>query len=155
MQVWSRGIETLSTLSYSPNKTVFSVSLLTNYVVSTNQKIKSQNDASFDKQLLYVPMYSGNIKFSVTNNLFSFSFTNQYTGYRYTSTDNTEFLLPFYLASGRASYNLKLKNIFISLFFSIENIFNTNYMLVQSYPMPMRNYNTGIIFKYNKPKQLK
>jgi outer membrane cobalamin receptor len=100
-------------------------------------------------------MYSGNIKFSVTNNLFSFSFTNQYTGYRYTSTDNTEFLLPFYLASGRASYNLKLKNIFISLFFSIENIFNTNYMLVQSYPMPMRNYNTGIIFKYNKPKQLK
>lgn len=155
MQVWSRGVETISTLTYSPKKTAFTVSLLTNYVVSTNQKIKSQNDASFDKQLLYVPMYSGNIKMAVTNNSFSFSFTNQYTGYRYTSTDNTEFLMPFYLASGRISYNLNLKNTLLSLFFSVENIFNTSYTLVQSYPMPMRNYNTGIIFQYNKPKQFK
>ncbi|CAG0982570.1 MAG: TonB-dependent receptor [Bacteroidetes bacterium] len=153
MEVWSRGVETHSSLIYLAGKTNISLFLLTNYVVSTNQKIKSENDASFDKQLIYVPMYSGSARLSVSNRFFEISVANQYTGYRYISSDNSEYLLPFYNTHARFSYILPLKEISLSLFFSVENIFNTSYQLVQSYAMPLRNYNTGIIIKYHKSKK--
>lgn len=152
MEVWSRGVETRSSLTYLAGKTNISLFLLTNYVVSTNQKIKSENDASFDKQLIYVPMYSGSARLSASNRFFEISVANQYTGYRYISSDNSEYLLPFYNTHARFSYILPMQEISLSLFFSVENIFNTSYMLVQSYAMPLRNYNTGIIIKYHKSK---
>ncbi len=151
MNVWSRGMETNSTLSIKINKAKISFSILTNYVVSTNQQAKSTNDASIDKQLIYVPMYSGNGKISIEYKGVVFSYRHNYTGYRYTSTDNTQYLPPFYLGSFYLSYKMQLKNSTATIFLQANNIWNEQYQVMLNRAMPQQNFNAGISFEFNKP----
>lgn len=151
MNVWSRGMETNSTLSIKINKAKISFSVLTNYVVSTNQQAKSANDASIDKQLIYVPMYSGHAKISLEYKGFAFSYRHNYTGYRYTSTDDTQYLLPFYLGSFYLSYKMQLKNSIANVFIQANNVWNEQYQVMLNRAMPQQNFNAGISFEFNKP----
>lgn len=151
MNVWSRGVETNSTLSIKVHKAKISISLLSNYVVSTNEKAKTANDASIDKQLIYVPMYSGHAKVSIEYKKIAFSYRHNYTGYRYTSTDNTQYLSPFYLGALYVSYKKTFTNSTANFFIQMNNIWNEQYQLVLTRAMPLRNWNAGISFKINKP----
>lgn len=154
MSVWSRGMETNTTLSIKINKAKLIFSVLTNYVVSTNQQVKTENDASIDKQLIYVPMYSGMAKASLEFRGFTFSYRHNYTGYRYTSNDNTQFLNPFDLGSLYASYNLQIKNYAVDIFLQANNIWKEEYQVLLNRAMPLQNFNAGISFQFNKPNKL-
>ncbi len=151
MSVWSRGMETNSTLAVKLNNFKISISVLTNYVVSTNQQAKSANDASVGKQLIYVPMYSGHAKLSIEYKQLSFSYRHNYTGYRYTSTDNTEYLKPFYLGSLYVSYKTRIKNVATVFYVQVNNIWNEEYQVMLSRAMPQQNFNAGISIEFNKP----
>ena len=151
MNVWSRGMETNSMLSIKINKAKISFSVLTNYVVSTNQQVKTANDASIDKQLIYVPMYSGNAKIGIEYKGFAFSYRHNYTGYRYTSTDNTQYLPPFYLGSFYLSYKMQHKNAVVNIFIQANNVWNEEYQVMLNRAMPQQNFNAGISFEFNKP----
>jgi vitamin B12 transporter len=107
MKVWSRGVETNNTLWFKLNKAKISLNVLTNYTVSTNQQAKFENDESVDKQLIYVPLYSGHAKLTIQYSVFTFSYRQNYTGYRFTSTDNTQYLPPYTLGSVYFAYNNK------------------------------------------------
>lgn len=151
MNVWSRGMETNSTLLIQLNKTKISFSVLSNYVVSTNQQTKSTNDASFDKQLIYVPMYSGHAKIAIGYKSLTFSYRHNYTGYRYTSTDNRQYLPPFYLGAAYLSYRKQFKNSTADFFVQINNLWDEQYQVVLTRAMPERNFNVGVSFEINKP----
>ncbi len=151
MNVWSRGMETNSMLAVKFNKAKISFSVLTNYVVSTNQRAKSANDASVDKQLIYVPMYSGHAKISIEYKGFVMAYRHNYTGYRYTTTDNTQSLPPFYLGSFYLSYKMKLNNSTGNIFFQANNVWNEPYQVILNRAMPQQNFNSGISFEFNKP----
>lgn len=148
--VWSRGVETQSSLSWQQKNTAISLTLSSNYVVSTNIRTRSANDASYDKQLMYVPMYSGFARMDVRIKNISAAYTQRYTGYRYTSTDNTEFLPPFYYASARMAYRVLVGQYEWHVFAQAENLFNTNYMAMLAYAMPLRHYNLGINIQFSK-----
>lgn len=151
--VWSRGMETNSTLIFKVNKVKFSFTVLSNYVVSTNEQSKSVNDVSKGKQLIYVPMYSGMAKLNIEYKNFVFTYRSNYTGYRYTSTDNTQYLKPYKLGSVNISYKLKVKNSWLNIFFQANNIWNEQYQVVMNRAMPAQNFNTGISFQFNKPNK--
>ena len=155
MQVWSRGAETSSELSFKANKILFKINLLTNYVLSTNQKSKSIGDASVGKLLIYTPMYSGHLKISAQYKKFIFSYKHSYTGYRYTSTDNTEFLTPYNLASVYAAYQLSLKKYDINLFVEANNIFNQQYQILLNRAMPLVNFQAGFSIQFHQNEQSK
>ena len=121
----------------------------TNYVVSTNQKAINPNDASVDKQLIYVPMYSGQAYCSIEFSGFYFSYNHTYTGYRYTSTDNTEYLKPFHMDGIRLSKSIQLKKIKLNLSGQINNLFNAEYQVIQYRPMPLLNYQLGLAIQFN------
>ncbi|MFM7022144.1 MAG: TonB-dependent receptor plug domain-containing protein [Flavobacteriales bacterium] len=152
MKVWSRGMESVSKVSFEGGKLKYGISLLTNYTVSTNQQSKTEGDASVGRQLIYVPMYSGHAKLFVGFRGFYLSYTHSYTGYRYTSTDNTQYLTPYYIANVHLSKNIDLKKIQLSLFAQIDNLFNAQYQVVLSRPMPLRYYNVGLSIKFNQSK---
>ena len=144
LQVWSRGLESKSQLSYQFGKVKSILGISTNYVVSTNEKAKSENDASIGKQLLYVPMYSGQGKITLEYKKFTFTYRHNYTGYRYTASDNTEFLSPYFLGSVYSSYNRDLKKTNASIFVQINNVWGVKYQLIEARPMPLTNFNVGI-----------
>lgn len=153
MSVWSRGMETNSTLFIKMNKVKFSITVLSNYVVSTNEQSKSVNDVSTGMQLIYVPMYSGMAKLNIKYKNFVFTYRSNYTGYRYTSTDNTQYLKPYKLGSVNVSYKLKVKNNWANIFFQANNIWNEQYQIIMNRAMPAQNFNAGISFQFNKPNK--
>ncbi len=151
MNVWSRGVEARGEIAVRVRQTTLKFGLMSNYVLSTNQVAKSVNDASVDKQLIYVPMYSGNGKLSLIHKSFTATIGTTYTGYRYTSTDNIEFLDPYWLTNASLAYNMPLrgKNS-LSLIVQGFNLFSERYEVMQSRPMPLRNFQLGISLRFNQ-----
>ena len=149
MQVWSRGTETSFQIKFNVASWKFKISTLTNYTVSTNEKAKTANDASIGKQLIYTPLYSGNGNFSVTHRNWDFNFSHHYTGYRYTSSDNLEFLNPYHYSSLYLSKNIRLNKFKTAIFIRVNNLFNADYQVIALRPMPGRYYQAGLTIKFN------
>lgn len=152
MQVWSRGTETESFIQFKNKKFLSSLTVNTSYVLSTNEKAKTENDNSLGKQLIYTPMYSGYVKLIVAYYNTSLTYTHNYTGYRYTSTDNTEFLPPYFLSDIYISTKINFKKNACVLAFHVYNLFNQNYQVMLNRPMPLRNYQISILLQFNNPK---
>jgi vitamin B12 transporter len=143
-QVWSRGSETSWRVHYQKNKMNLSIGFLTAYVVSTTELSRQENSNAVGKQLIYTPRYTANGNFSIGYDNWQLTYFHQYIGYRFTSTDNTQWLNPYYLASLRINYNLSVKQLHLALFSAANNLFNTNYAIILGKPMPLRNYEIGI-----------
>jgi iron complex outermembrane receptor protein len=153
MKVWSRGIETKSGLNYSVKNISIKLNVLTSYVLSTNEKKKSENDLSVGKQLIYVPIYNGHSNLIISYKKFKFSYSHSYTGYRYTSTDNSQYIPPYSLADIYVAYKLKLKQYSADISFKLNNIFNEKYQVVMNRPMPMMNYQLGLNINFKNSKK--
>jgi vitamin B12 transporter len=151
MKVWSRGMETRSELTIHIINMKIKLAVLTNYVVSTSEKSTTENDGSLNKQLIYVPMYSGTGKISFEYKNMILTCNQKYTGYRYTATDNSEFLKPYTLTNLYASYKITLNKYTVNLFVQANNLFNTQYQVLLNRAMPLRNYQAGLSIQFNKP----
>jgi vitamin B12 transporter len=155
VDVWSRGVESVSSVRVERTGFKIKLSLLTNYVLATNQVSKSENDASVGKQLIYVPRYSGHAKIQTEYKGFLLSYVHSYTGYRFTSTDNSQYLSPFYLANIYLAKSMKIKEHQLSVFVQIDNVYNEQYQVVSVRAMPMRYYQCGLSIQINKPNKIK
>lgn len=154
MQVWSRGVETDNEIAWKAGASTVKLGVLTSHVVSTNQVAKSRYDDSVDKQLIYVPMYSGNVRIGISRTRGSVQLSTTYTGYRYTSTDNREFLEPYWLLNASVSVRVLRKARWqADVFAHASNILNTRYEIMQSRPMPLRNYQAGIRIHFDRPRR--
>lgn len=153
-QVWSRGVESLSEMKFKQNDFLISMKLMTNYVLSTNEKVDNSNDNSFKKQLIYVPRYTGFLKVSILYKKATISYRHNYTGYVFTATDNSMYLSPFDVGALYMSYQTSIQKYGISGFFQINNIWNEEYQRVVSRPMPLIAYAFGLTVSFNNKNQL-
>lgn len=149
LSVWSRGMETLNSLSYKNKKTKYTIDVITNYIRSTNEKSEIPNDQSIGRQLIYVPLYSAMIKFSIIIQSLTCYYRHNYTGYRYTTTDNAQYLKPYDIGSFYFSYGLTKNDFKLSFFIEANNIWNKNYQIIQNRAMPGINFNAGMSIKLN------
>ena len=120
------------------------------YTISTNEKPLRLNDASLHRQLIYIPQNKWNVHLVLTYKSFSLNFNHSYTGLRYTTSDNTSSLSPFSLDNFEAGKVFKTNSISFRFFLKINNIFNSDYQSVLNRPMPLRSYNAGISFTFQK-----
>lgn len=151
MKVWSRGLEANTVFTYKIRNVKFTLSAITTYVLSTNEKSKTANDASVGKQLIYVPKLKLLGKFSIEYKGFTLAYRHSYTGERFTTTDNSASVPAYDLANIRFSKKMKIKSWELSAFAEIENLFNEQYQVIQSRAMPMRSYCGGITIQFSKP----
>lgn len=152
-EVYSRGTETKTELTYTQQGLRIKLIVNTAYVLSTNQKSLNENDNSVGRQLTYTPRYTGQASLVLSYEKFVFLFNQSYTGYRFTSTDNTSWLYPYYLANAKVSYGYSFGTVDVEFFASINNIFNKNYMAVTGRPMPLRNFEAGVALQYTHKKK--
>ncbi|HLP11867.1 MAG TPA: TonB-dependent receptor plug domain-containing protein [Flavobacteriales bacterium] len=149
LAVWSRGNETTVHIELG-KKIKYLSKWLFNYTVSTLQKSNIVNDNSIGRQLIYTPMYNVNGEAGIKLGAFSFSATFAYYGYRYTSSDNYEYLEPFHLFGARAMYAVGNPKINLNVYAEVDNIANVNYYWVAQRPALPRNFNVGLIIKTTK-----
>ncbi|HTA61200.1 MAG TPA: TonB-dependent receptor plug domain-containing protein [Bacteroidia bacterium] len=147
LHVWSRGIETNTELMYKSNKFKTSLNVLTNYILST--ALPANNNQY--TQMLYTPMYSGSAILSVGYKKWMLRAAYTYTGYRYLSSDNYNYLMPYTLLDIRAARTFTCKTFLLNVFAEVNNLLNENYQSITQYGMPLRNYRAGLIIQYHKP----
>lgn len=138
--VWSRGTETNNYLLIHYKNGKIKTGISSAYILSTIEKSKMNNDASIGKQLIYTPRYNINGSLQVFYKKTFLLFTHQYVGYRFISSDNLQYLEPYYISNFSIGQKLSYKKISFQLVIGINNIFNTSYMIVSQRPMPGRNY---------------
>ena len=107
------------------------------------------NDESYGKQLVYVPLHSGNMMVHLGWGNFFFNY--QYNAYseRYTTSSNDvtrrDRLYPYFMNDISAGSTFSLKRVDFSLEFKVYNLLNESYHTILYRPMPGRNYQ--LVFK--------
>jgi len=102
------------------------------------------SDDSYGKQLVYIPLHSGNFMARLGwGNLFlSYQF-NAYSE-RYTTSSNDvsrrDRLYPYFMNDIAAGSLFQLKRVNLSLELKVNNLFNESYHTILYRPMPGRNY---------------
>jgi vitamin B12 transporter len=152
LQVWSRGGETNTEISFKKKNLKTSLQVVTNYILSNRTKTVLQNDVSLNRQMTYVPMYSGSAIFFLEYKNWMLRVAYSYTGYRYLSSDNYSYLVPYTVLDARIARTFVLKSILLNIFAEGNNLTNENYQSVTQYPMPLRNFKAGIILQFQKQK---
>lgn len=140
-KVHSRGIETNNRLTYQAGDITFNVGFNYTYVLSTTEASYLPGDGSIGKQIPYTPRYSaqGNIG-AQWKGLF-LNVNQSYTGYRFVTTDESQYLEPYHITNIQASYgNQFMKKYAFNIVAQLQNIFNKDYEVVNARPMPGRNF---------------
>ena len=134
------GIELTGTYSKSFNDHLLSLNL--------NYAYTSAKDLAKKKQLIYVPFHkvTGTINYNYKK--FTAYYQLLYNGEVYTTTDNNGVLDDYTVSNIGLEYIVNIKTAPINVGFKINNIFDTYYESVAYRPMPNRNIQTFINFKF-------
>lgn len=150
MKVWSRGFEHVFGINYVKNKFSLKTSFNYTFTLSTNEKEKVEGDASLHKQLIYAPIHQGALKIMLGYSKWFVSYMHSYTGYRYTLTDNTEFLPEYDIARVTAGRNFVYRKMTFSVSAYCNNLMNEEYQSVLWRAMPGRSYGLNLKINFNQ-----
>lgn len=129
-----------------------SLKLHTNYTytLATTEASYMPNDKSIGKQIPYTPKY-------LIQNTLSYQYLGwtgivnvMYTGYRYTTTDESQYLAPYTLTNLRLGYSYQKGKHRWQALLGIENLWNSRYQVVNARPMPGRGFQFTLIYTQNK-----
>lgn len=104
------------------------------------------SDESYNKQLPYIPIHKSSIILFIKLDNFSAETKTTYMSRRYFTEDNDILFSSDPIFIQDLSLNYKLKISFTQLYtqIAINNLFNTSYLIIQSFPMPGREYRLTI-----------
>lgn len=148
-EVWTRGLEFSGSSTFSINRFTVIFNESYTYARSTQQIKAYTNDNAYHKQLIYVPLHRLFFNLNVNYKRFILNYNVNYTGRRYTTSDNKSHLPGYFLNNLSLSKEVKIGKCAISVKFDINNLFDKNYQAIEYYPMPGRSYNVSVNFKFN------
>ncbi|WP_246286291.1 TonB-dependent receptor plug domain-containing protein [Winogradskyella ludwigii] len=122
-------------------------SLQSNYAYTVSEDLESK------KQLIYVPYHKANINLAYSYKRMSFFFQHLFTGEVFTTTDNLSgpfsSVDAYEVSNSGVNYQLlKTNSQQIDVSLKVNNLFNTAYENVAFRPMPDRNFNFQIQYKF-------
>ncbi len=142
-EVHSRGVETANNITYNKGKWKFHIGVNTAYVLATTVSSYIYNDGSVGKQIPYTPRYNGQLNVGFTYQGFSLNYNHTYTGYRFTTTDESSYLLPYTTGNVQLMYSMSILRHQWQFTAQCNNIWNEQYQVVASRPMPGTNWLAG------------
>lgn len=113
------------------------------YTNAKNKSSLSTNDLSFNKLLLYSPLHRFNFQLFINYQSISSSFNLSYASESFYTNDNSYLnrLKPYFISDLSFAYVFRLFDLEQKISMSFFNLFNENYMIIQSYPMPLMTIN--------------
>ena len=151
-KVWSRGTETSFSIKARKKDLFAGVSLMSAYVLSTVLEDQNENSSAIGRQLIYTPRYSGNVQLQAGFKNLNLVYLQQYTGYRFTSSDNRNWLDPYHLSSLRLNLIQEFRKQSFTLSLACNNLFNTSYYSLLGRPMPLRHYEASLTLHFKHKK---
>lgn len=139
-KVQSQGLEAAFHKSLFGEMLSFSLRYV--YTDALNKNAFSEKDNSYNKQLVYTPVHRGTVFLKFFVEPFSFSLSGIFTGESYYTADNDPYnkLDAYFISDASLNYILSTGNFSHSVTLAVYNLLNTEYQIIQSYPMPLRSY---------------
>lgn len=111
---------------------------------------KTPDGANYNQLLPYTPQHSGAFFATGSYNDFSLSYNVLYVGERYSLRSNTiENLMTDWLVQNiAASYSVKKREQTYRIQLELNNLTDTNYQIIRSYPMPGLHYRISLQITY-------
>ena len=103
-------------------------------------------DNVLDKQLIYVPYHKATASLNYTYKDFTVNFNEQYNGKVFTTTSNTQTVNAYWLTNLEIYKNFLKQQLTVGVL--VNNLFNTAYQSVSYRPMPNRNFEFNINYKF-------
>lgn len=148
--VHSRGLETETEISRNTYLTHWNLSLKTAYVLATTTASYLPNDNSIGSQIPYTPRYNGMASLSFSRKWIFVAYNHQYTGYRFTTTDESHYLQPYQTGNLIVSCSFAKGNYSVTLMGQVRNIWDEYFEIVNGRPMPGRNYALSVNLGWKK-----
>ena len=131
------------------------LSLLANFAWTPSKNVGediNDNDASYGKQLCYVPKVSANVNARLQWRSWTLAYQWNHYSERYTTTSNevnyiTGRLRPYYMTDLSLEKTFRLRAIDCAVKGVVNNLYSTEYVTVLSRPMPRRNYEIYLTIK--------
>lgn len=144
-RVVAKGIELKALLSGNVGKFNYQLSALYAYSSSVNYGEKMVwGDASYGKQLVYVPLHSGNVFVYLGYKGFFLNYQHNSYSERFTTSSNDvsrrDWLYPYFMNDLTVGKNMVFKRLACTVKFKIYNLFNETYHSILYRPMPKINY---------------
>lgn len=140
----SQGVEiTFENIKVSKN-------IFLNWNYSFTKSVKKSkaglSDDSYNKQLPYIPIHKSSVTLLISINDFSAVTKSTYMSRRYFTEDNDILFSSNPIFIQDLSLNYKFKFSFTQLYtqIAVNNVFNKSYLIIQSFPMPGREYRLTI-----------
>jgi len=151
-RVFSRGAEASLHVTNAdearPDKFAVHFTASYTYTKATNLDAFAAFDQSKGMQLIYVPYHNAVAGLQLEYKRFYLRSINNYTGIVYTSTDNTQTLPGYFTSNLEAGKDFVYKHLNIGVSFKVNNIGNLQYQVVEQRPMPGRNFEGTLRFKF-------
>ncbi|MGB1318878.1 MAG: hypothetical protein ACPG5W_11750, partial [Flavobacteriales bacterium] len=145
--VSSKGIETGLTAALTVGKALFRLNGGYTWVQSEVSKGSSETDNSVGNQLIYVPKHQTKGQLSVHYGGLFLLYGHEFTGLRYTTSDNQSSLPAYQLSWVSLGFEHRLKKHTIGANVTIDNLFNKAYQSIAWRPMPGRSFLINLIYK--------
>jgi len=142
-EVHSRGVETWNDLSWKAGKWKLHIGVNTSYVLATTVASYIYNDGSVGKQIPYTPRYNGQMNAGFSYGHLSVNYNHSYTGYRFTTTDESSYVLPYQTGNVQMMYSPVIHKHLWQFTGQCNNVWNEQYQVVASRPMPGINWLLG------------
>ncbi|WP_455498225.1 TonB-dependent receptor [Coprobacter sp.] len=112
------------------------------YTYQKAQDYTSPDDRYYKDQIPYVPLHNGSAVVNAEYKSWELNYSFIYTGERYASRANTDenYILPWYTSDLSLSKNFRWNKTGIKATAEVNNLFNQQYEVVRSYPMPGTNF---------------
>ena len=110
----------------------------------------TDNQESSGNQLVYIPENQINALLRLSWQHFYSVFTASYTGKRFLTADNSQYLPQYSISDLTLGTKLNAGNVSCDLGFIVENLFNASYQNIAYYPMPGRSFLVSIVFQFKK-----
>lgn len=130
-----------------PSYTTFKSSILYAYTLSTTQQSAIANDYSIGKQIPYVPRYQFKMSVGFQHKNLEMHLVQTYTGYRFVTTDESQYLKPYAISTLWAAYHYRYQALKGAINLRFNNILNTAYQSIVGRVMPGRNGNISFTFE--------
>ncbi len=146
-QVWSRGASLSSHLNLNFWRSQWKLSARYQFVRATNTAVYDANTIALHKLLPYTPQHNASASMHWSRGAWLVSYLHQWTGARYTTSDNAMRLSGFHTGNVFFQYSLPLFRRRLVLNARMENCWNRAYQIIAYRPMPGRSWQAGFVWK--------
>ncbi len=144
-KVASRGIEQQLDLGINIHNIKLDIGVSYDYIRSSFQSNLTLPKVKKGDQLIYVPVHKGKGHITASYHNVGLTFRHALTG---ESTGVNETIAAYQVSDLELKYSFTLANIKGGIRFSVLNVWDADYFIIERRPVPGRHYNIGITINY-------